>query len=54
MSKAIEKWLKKLTKANEESFGTGRLDCCELNERANGIKKSKKIKTDENLKNKKD
>jgi hypothetical protein len=55
MNKSIEKWLEKLTKANEESFGTGRLDCCELNENGNGIKNSNKVKTaeDKDLKNKK-
>lgn len=31
MKKLIKNWLEKLAKANEESFGSGPLDCCELN-----------------------
>lgn len=31
MIKLIKKWLEKLAKANKETFGDGRLDCCELN-----------------------
>lgn len=31
MKKMIKNWLKKLEAANKESFGSGRLDCCELN-----------------------
>ena len=27
----IQKWLKKLSEENEKSFGTGRMDCCNLN-----------------------
>lgn len=54
MNKAIKKWLEKLTKANEESFGTGPLDCCELNDNSSNVKNSNELKTkeDKNLKNK--
>jgi len=31
MKKWLEKLLKKIEEANKESFGTGRMDCCELN-----------------------
>lgn len=31
MKNMIKNWLEKLAKANEESFGSRRLDCCELN-----------------------
>ncbi len=30
MKNIMKNWLERLAKANEESFGTGRLDCCEL------------------------
>lgn len=31
MKKWLEKFLKKIEEANKKSFGTGRMDCCELN-----------------------
>lgn len=31
MFKFIKNWLDRLAKENEKSFGTGRLDCCDLN-----------------------
>lgn len=30
MKNIIKDWLKRLEASNKESFGTGRLDCCEL------------------------
>lgn len=35
MKKALKKWLDKLAKANKESFGNERLDCCKLNSEDN-------------------
>lgn len=31
MKQLLKSWLEKLAKANEESFGSGPLDCCQLN-----------------------
>lgn len=31
MLKFIKNWLERLAKENEKSFGSGRLDCCDLN-----------------------
>lgn len=31
MFKFIKNWLDRLAKENEKSFGSGRLDCCDLN-----------------------
>ncbi len=31
MLKFVKSFLEKLAKENEKSFGTGRLDCCDLN-----------------------
>lgn len=47
MKKLINNWLEKLAKANEESFGSGPLDCCGLNEQ-NKIKNSNNKKTTNN------
>ena len=35
MFKFIMDWLERLAKENEKSFGTGRLDCCDLNKPKN-------------------
>lgn len=35
MFKFIKAWLDRLAKENEKSFGTGRLDCCDLNKPKN-------------------
>lgn len=35
MFKFIEKWLDRLAKENEKSFGNGRLDCCDFNKPKN-------------------
>ena len=43
MFKFIKKFLDKLTEENEKSFGSGRLDCCDLN-------KSKDVDTNINKK----
>lgn len=53
MKKLINNWLEKLTKANEESFGSGPLDCCGLNEDSK-VRKSnnKKTTNSKDLKNK--
>ena len=34
LRKAWENYLKKLAKANRESFGGGRVDCCDLKDAA--------------------
>jgi len=41
MKKWFEKFLKKISDANKESFGEGKLDCCSLNKNES----SKKAKT---------
>ncbi|WP_398446363.1 LDCC motif putative metal-binding protein [Sedimentibacter sp.] len=33
--KFIKNWLDRLAKENEKSFGSGRLDCCDLNKPKN-------------------
>lgn len=38
MKKAIKRWLEKLAKANKETFGNERLDCCNLNRNDNKAK----------------
>ncbi|WP_313344072.1 LDCC motif putative metal-binding protein [Sedimentibacter sp.] len=35
MFKFIKNWLDRLAKENEKSFGSGRLDCCDLNKPKN-------------------
>ncbi|WP_281350051.1 LDCC motif putative metal-binding protein [Alkalibaculum sporogenes] len=40
MFKFIDKWLKNLAEQNKKSFGTSKLDCCELNK----TKKTNKVK----------
>lgn len=30
MKNIIKRWLERLEASNKESFGTGRLDCCDL------------------------
>ncbi len=35
MFKFIKNWLNRLAKENEKSFGTGRMDCCDLNKQNN-------------------
>jgi hypothetical protein len=42
MKKLIKRWLEKLEKANQESFGSGPLDCCELSKKTNAVQTSKK------------
>ncbi len=34
MMKWFKKFLEKLEKANKENFGSGKLDCCDLNKQA--------------------
>ena len=54
MKNIIKNWLEKMAKANEESFGTGRLDCCELNKSSNFKNtKSTSVQTNNDIKNKK-
>lgn len=43
MIEKIKKWLDKLAAANKESFGTGRMDCCELNRKPAPVQKGNKI-----------
>ncbi len=54
MKNIIKNWLEKLAKANEESFGTERLDCCDLNKSSN-LKNTKNtnIQTNNDIRNKK-
>lgn len=33
MKNWIKRFLERLAKANNESFGTGRMDCCKLNKK---------------------
>lgn len=42
MFKFIEKWLKNLGEQNKKSFGTSKLDCCDLNRQNNTVKVNKK------------
>jgi hypothetical protein len=35
MKKAVNRFLEDLAKENKESFGEGKLDCCQLNRRDN-------------------
>ena len=35
MFKFIQRWLERLAKENEKSFGTGRMDCCDINKPKN-------------------
>lgn len=35
MLKFLESFLKKIEKQNNESFGKGKLDCCNLNKKSN-------------------
>ncbi|HOW23528.1 MAG TPA: LDCC motif putative metal-binding protein [Sedimentibacter sp.] len=39
MFKLIKNWLERLAKQNEKDFGTGRLDCCNINKPKTGDKK---------------
>lgn len=41
MKKTIKKWLERLAEANEQSFGSGRLDCCNLNRETTNPKVNK-------------
>lgn len=43
MKEKIKKWLDKLASANQETFGTGRMDCCELNRKPAPVQKGNKI-----------
>ncbi|WP_252187771.1 LDCC motif putative metal-binding protein [Anaeromonas frigoriresistens] len=43
MKKWFKKFLEKLADTNKENFGSGRMDCCEVNQQSNGsYSKSKK------------
>ncbi|OLS01976.1 LDCC motif putative metal-binding protein [Tissierella creatinophila] len=42
MKNIIKKWLEKLGEANKESFGTGRLDCCQLGRESDKVKVNNK------------
>lgn len=44
MFKFIEEWLKKLGEQNKKTFGTSKLDCCDLNRTNNASKKANKNK----------
>lgn len=35
MFKFIKNWLDRLAKENEKTFGTGRMDCCDINKPKN-------------------
>ena len=53
MKNIIKNWLEKLAKANEESFGSGRLDCCELNkDNKSKNPNAKEIQNNNDLRNK--
>ncbi|WP_255351314.1 LDCC motif putative metal-binding protein [Caloranaerobacter sp. TR13] len=39
MKKWFERLLKKIEEANKKNFGTGRMDCCELNKKDNNVRK---------------
>jgi len=41
MFKCIENWLKRLGEQNKKSFGTNKLDCCDLNRTHTNSKKEK-------------
>lgn len=43
MKEKIKKWLDKLASANQETFGTGRMDCCELNRKPAPVQKGKAV-----------
>ncbi len=50
MKKLIKNWLEKLEKANQESFGSGPLDCCELGENSKkGTTNNKKTTNNKNV-----
>lgn len=40
MKKFLEKFIKKIADQNEKSFGSGKLDCCDLNKSNNTPKGS--------------
>jgi len=53
MKNMIKNWLEKLAKANGESFGSGRLDCCELNKDSKfNNKNTNKVPNNNDLRNK--
>jgi len=43
MKEKIKKWLDKLASANQETFGTGRMDRCELNRKPAPVQKGKAV-----------
>ncbi|WP_313569198.1 LDCC motif putative metal-binding protein [Acetoanaerobium noterae] len=43
MKEKIKKWLDKLASANQETFGTERMDCCELNRKPAPVQKGKAV-----------
>lgn len=42
MKKWFKNFLKKLEEANKKNFGSGRLDCCEANQKSNEGHKTQK------------
>lgn len=42
MKKLFEKFLKNLENANKKNFGTGKMDCCSVNQKSNGTQTKKK------------
>ncbi|WP_432402507.1 LDCC motif putative metal-binding protein [Wukongibacter sp. M2B1] len=41
MKKWFEKFIKNLEDANKKSFGSGKLDCCDLNQKGNNTETKK-------------
>lgn len=39
LKKVIKNFLEDMAKENQESFGTGKIDCCDLNRRNSNTKK---------------
>lgn len=44
----IQKWLEKLSEENKKSFGTGRMDCCNLNNKKDPKTIAQNAKTTKN------
>lgn len=41
MKKWFQKFIKNLEEANKKNLGSGKLDCCELNQKGNNMKSKK-------------
>ncbi len=42
MKKLFKKFLKSLEEANKKNFGSGKMDCCSVNQKSNGSNTKKK------------